>query len=121
MKRKLNTKRTMSAIVALALAAAVTLTAGIESYEISNNEENVMFDLEASLERAYNDVTMDDFDAELATESYETIKVYDSEDNLVRSIVLTDNEVIEDVEAKKLLNRAEFLTSYNNTSLYRIN
>jgi len=121
MKRKLNTKRTMSAIVALALAAAVTLTAGIESYEISNNEEDVMFDLEASLERAYSDITMDEFDFDLEVESFETIKVYDSEDNLVRSIVLSNDDVIEDVEAKKLLNRAEFLTSYNNTSLYRIN
>lgn len=110
----------MSAIVALALAAAVTLTAGIESYEISNNEEEVMFDLEASLERAYSDITTDEFDFDLEVESFETIKVYDSEDNLVRSIVLND-DVIEDAETKKLINRAEFLTSYNNTSLYRIN
>lgn len=111
----------MSAIVALALAAAVTLTAGIKSYEISDKENIAMYDVEASLERAYSDVTMEEFDFELEEEAIEIIKIYDREDNLVDSIVLTDNEVIEDAETKKLLNRAEFLTSYNNTTLYRIN
>jgi len=121
MKRKLNTKRTMSAIVALALAAAVTLTAGIESYGISKNEGLVMYDAQNSLERAYNEITMDEFDFEVEEELTEVIKIYDQEDNLIDSIVLTENEVIEDIETKKLLNQAEFLTSYNNTKLYRIN
>lgn len=111
----------MSAIVALALAAAVTLTAGIESYGISNNEDLALYDAQNSLERAYNEVVMEEFDFELEGEATEVIKIYDQEDNLIDSIVLTGNQVIEDLETKKLLNKAEFLTSYNNTSLYKIN
>lgn len=111
----------MSAIVALALAAAVTLTAGIESYGISNNESLALYDAENSLERAYNEVVMEEFDLELEDQSTEVIKIYDQEDKLIDSIVLTGDQVIEDLETKKLLNKAEFLTSYNNTSLYKIN
>lgn len=111
----------MSAIVALALAAAVTLTAGIESYGISNNESLALYDAENSLERAYSEVVMEEFDFELEDESTEVIKIYDQEDKLIDSIVLTGDQVIEDLETKKLLNKAEFLTSYNNTSLYKIN
>lgn len=111
----------MSAIVALALAAAVTLTAGIKSYGISNNESLALYDAENSLERAYNEVVMEEFDFELEEELTEVIKIYDQDDKLIDSIVLTGNQVIEDLETKKLLNKAEFLTSYNNTTLYKIN
>ncbi len=111
----------MSAIVALALAAAVTLTAGIESSNLSKNEGTLMYDVEASLTRAYNDVIQDNMNAELEEESAEIIKIYDQEDNLIDSIILTENDVIEDLETKKLLNQASFLTSYSNTKIYKIN
>ncbi len=114
----------MSAIVALALAAAVTLTAGIETYGISGNKDLMVYNVEASLERAYDEVTMEeelDFDFALEEEQVEIIKIYDKEDNLINSIVLEEGEVIENSETKKMLNQAEFLTRYNNTSLYKIN
>lgn len=111
----------MSALVALTLAAVVTLTAGVKSYGIPNNEEFVVYDVEASLDRAYEELTMEAFEAELDGEISETIKIYDKNDNLIKSIELKQGEVIRNAEAKKLLNRAEFLTSYNKTSLYRIN
>lgn len=113
----------MSAIVALALAAVVTLTAGIKSYDIPKNEA-LAYDIEASLERAYDDTIVEedfDFDFEVEDEKVEIIKIYDREDNLIESVVLNDGEIIENSATKKLLNQAEYLTSYNNTSLYKIN
>lgn len=111
----------MSAIVALALAAAVTLTAGIKTYDFTGNEDLVMFDIEESLERAYSELTMEEFDTELEEEVAEIIKIYNREDVLVDTIVLNESEVIANGKTKRLLNQAEFLTSYNNTTIYRIN
>ncbi|MFY0592420.1 hypothetical protein [Roseivirga sp.] len=123
MKRGANTKRKMSAIVALALAGMVTFTAGIQSYSIPKNEVPVAYDIKSSLERAYEDFTMEAYDANFVVEDQEVeiIDIYDSEDNLIKSIELTGDEVIEDVQIKKLLNKADFLTSYSNTSIYKIN
>ena len=111
----------MSALVALALAAVVTFTAGIKSYGIPKNEELVVYDVKESLDRAYDELTMDVFEAGFETNISETIKIYDENDDLVKSIELEEGDVIENNETKKLLNKAEFLTSYNKTSIYRIN
>jgi len=123
MKRGANKKRNMSAIVALALAAMVTFTAGIQSYGIPKNEEPVAYDLKESLERAYAEFTMEEEVVSFIAEdiAIEVINIYDAEDNLIESVELVEGEVIEDIETQKLLNKADFLTSYNNTSLYKIN
>lgn len=111
----------MSALIALALAAVVTFTAGIDSYGIPKDEEFVVYDVKASLDRAYDEVTVDAFEADVETDISEIIKIYDQHDNLVKSIELEEGDVIENNEIKKLLNKAEFLTTYNKTSIYRIN
>ncbi|OEK05032.1 hypothetical protein [Roseivirga misakiensis] len=123
MKKGTNTKRKMSAIVALALAGMVTFTAGIQSYGIPKNEVPVAYDIKSSLERAYEDFTMEEYDANFIaeTEEVEIINIYDSEDKLIKSIKLVGDDVIEDAKTKKLLNKADFLTSYSNTSIYKIN
>ena len=123
MKEVASKKRRMSAIVALALAALITFTAGIQSYGISRNEEPVVYDIKGSLERAYEDFSMEEFQVEFDVEDQEIeiINIYDQNDKLIKSIELVGDDVVEDVEAKKLLNKADFLTSYNNTSHYKIN
>lgn len=123
MKKVASKKRKMSAIVALALAALVTFTAGIQSYGIPKNEESVVYDMKGSLERAYDEFSMEEFTVEFEAEDQqiEIINIYDQNDNLIKSIELKGDEVVEDLEAKKLLNKADFLTSYNKTSHYKIN
>lgn len=123
MKKVASTKRKMSAIVALALAALVTFTAGIQSYGIPKNEEPVVYDIQGSLERAYDEFSMEEFQVafEAEDQQVEIINIYDQDDNLIKSIELKGDDVVEDNEVKKLLNKADFLTSYNNTSLYKIN
>lgn len=123
MKEVASKKRRMSAIVALALAALVTFTAGIQSYGIPKNEEPVVYDIKGSLERAYEDFSMEEFQVEFDVEDQEVeiINIYDQNDKLIKSIELIGDDVVEDLEAKKLLNKADFLTSYNNTSHYKIN
>ena len=110
----------MSAIVALALAAAVTLAAGLESYGIPKNDDLTAYDFDASVERAYQDVVMEEFDFGVSDEITKTIKIYDAEDNLIDTVELREGDVIEDQETKKLLNKAEYLSSYNQTELYKI-
>lgn len=123
MKKVASKKRKVSAIVALALAALVTFTAGIQSYGIPKNEGPVVFDIDGSLERAYDEFSMEEFTTEFEAEDQqiETINIYDQNDNLIKSIELKGDEVVEDLETKKLLNKADFLTSYNKTSHYKIN
>lgn len=123
MKEVASKKRRVSAIVALALAAIVTFAAGIQSYGIPKNEEPVVFDIKGSLERAYEEFSMEEFQVEFEAEDQqvEIINIYDQDDKLIKSIELIGDEVVEDLEAKKLLNKADFLTSYNNTSHYKIN
>ena len=120
MKKEFTTRRKVSAIVALALAGMVTFTAALNTYGDTSNEAELalVFDEEAILERAIEDVTYEEFAIE--EQSMQTIKIYDAEDNLVETIELGLNEVVEDAATQALLNRAEFLSEYNSTSIYKI-
>lgn len=110
----------MSAIVALALAAVVTFTAGINSYGIPKSEEMIVYDIQTSLERAYEDVIEEEVNFSQFVDDTETIKIFDKDNNLVDTVELSEGEVIEDAATKKLLNRAQFLSSYGSTSVYQI-
>ena len=98
----------------------ITFAAVLNTFgDTANNEyTNAAYD-EEILERAYADVTIEDFEVS-EIENIQTIKVYDTEDNLLETIELAENEVISDLDTQSLMNRAEFLSEYNNTSIYRI-
>ncbi len=120
--KKLLTKsqKTASAIVALMLGAIITFSAVMNSFGVTNDtefESNLLED--EILERAYTDVMVDEFEEVELIETH-TIKVYDSEDQLIKTVELGDDEIIEDAETLNLVHQAEFLTEYNNTSIYRI-
>ncbi len=121
MKRVLNrSQKTTSAIVALMLGAVVTFTAVMSSFGGSNEADVASKMLEEEiLERAYADATMEEFEI-VEVEEVQKIKIYDDEYNLVETIELGEGDVIEDAKAQSLVRQAEFLTEYNNTSIYRI-
>ena len=120
MSKEYVTARKMSAIVALALAVLVSFAA-INSYGDSKNSEDfIVYDVEESIERAYNDVTEEYYTPEIEEVQNEIIKIYNQEFELVKSLEIDENGVIGDEEAKKLMNRADFLSSYGNTSVYKI-
>ena len=119
MSKEYVAARKISAIVAAALALVVSFAA-INSYGDSKTEDFIVYDVEASVERAFADLTEENFVLEIEEAEAEVIKIYNAEDELVKSITLEANEVIEDAEAKQLLNRAEYLSSFGSTSVYKI-
>lgn len=110
----------MSAIVALALAAVVTFVAAMNSYGVTSEEENIefTFDETALMERAIADLSVEEFEFEESTSK--TIKIYNQNDELLETVTLAADEVVEDDLTQQRLNQAEFLSAYNNTLIYRI-
>ncbi len=120
MKTVLKNQKTLSAIVALALAVVVTFVAGINSYGETANEEEFVFDYNetALMERAIADMAVEDFDFE--EDNLKTIKIYNENDELLETVTVGQDEIVEDELTQQRLNQAEFLSEYNNTLIYRI-
>jgi hypothetical protein len=120
MKTVLKNQKTLSAIVALALAAVVTFVAAMNSYGVTSGEENIElnFDETALMERAIADLSVEEFEFEETTSK--TIKIYNQNDELLETVTLAEDEVVEDDLTAQRLNQAEFLSAYNNTLIYRI-
>ncbi|GAB5527351.1 MAG: hypothetical protein Roseis2KO_52230 [Roseivirga sp.] len=120
MKTVLKNQKTLSAIVALALAAVVTFVAGVNSYGETANEGEFVFDYDetALMERAIADLAVEDFDFE--DESLRTIKIYNENDELLETVTVGQDEVVENELTQQRLNQAEFLSAYNNTLIYKI-
>ncbi len=120
MKTVLKNQKTLSAIVALALAVVVTFVAGINSYGETANEEEFVFDYDetALMERAIADMAVEDFGFE--EDNLKTIKIYNEHDELLETVTVGQDEVVEDELTQQRLNQAEFLSEYNNTLIYKI-
>ena len=120
MKKEFTTQRKWSAIVALMLALMVSFMAGIQSFGTTGSEELIVYDIKGSLDRAYEEVKEDEFDFELPQNNLETIKVYNAQDKLILSIVKEKGGIIADKDAQMLLNKAEYLSEFANTIIYRV-
>lgn len=121
MKTVLKNQKTVSAIVALALAAVVTFVAGINSYGVTSNEAEIVFDFDetALMERALADLEDEVFDFEEEV-SLRTIKIYNENNELLETVTVGQDEVVENELTQQRLNQAEFLSEYNNTLIYKI-
>jgi len=120
MEKQFTTQRKWSALVALILGVMVTFMAAIQSFGTTSSEELIVYDIKASLDRAYEEVIEEEFEFELPETTLETIKIFDTNDNLILSLVKEKGGVINDKNAQMLLNRAEYLADYGNTFIYRI-
>ena len=120
MKKQLTTQRTLSAIMALMLAMIVTFMAAIKTYGTTSSEELIVYDIKGSLDRAYEEIVDEGFVFELPADNLETIKVFDSNDKLILSIVKEKDGVVQDENAQRILNKAEYLSSFAGTSIYKV-
>ena len=119
MKKVLKNQKSVSAIVALALATVVTFMAVINSYGVPATDEITFeFDESALMERALADMIEEEFVME--EEVLQTIKIYNENDELIETVILGAGEQVEDDETQKLLNQAEYLSGYGNTSIYKV-
>lgn len=120
MKTVLKNQKTLSAIVAVALAVVVTFVAGINSYGETASEGEFVFDYDetALMERAIADMAVEDFDFE--EDNLKTIKIYNENDELLETVTVGQDEVVENELTQQRLNQAEFLSEYNNTLIYKI-
>lgn len=120
MKTVLKNQKTVSAIVALALGAIVTFMAVSNSYGVTSNEAEVAFDFDEKelMERAIADITYEEFVIE--EESYKTIKIFNENNDLIQTVQVGEDELVQDDQTQQLLNQAEFLSEYNNTLVYKI-
>lgn len=124
--KKLNriSQKTASAIVALMLGGLITFTAAMSTFGVTKNlEPNELSEAEIldmkMLERAYVDTFQMEKDLSIKSE-VKTIKVYDSNDELLETIELGEGDIIENLNSKHLVHKAEYLSEYNNTSIYKI-
>ena len=53
-------------------------------------------------------------------ENFKTIKVFNESNDLIETIQVTDAGIVGDDQTQQLLNRAEFLSEYSNTLVYKI-
>ncbi len=121
MSKEFVAARKLSAIVALALAVVVSFAA-INSYGDSKSEEFIVYDVEASIERAYTDLIEEEalvLDLEVEPQ-LEIIKIFDNANELIETVTLVEGESIENKATQRLLNRSEYLSSFGNTSVYKI-
>ena len=119
MKKVLASQKRVSAIVALALATVITFMAVINSYGVPATDEFTFeFDENALMERALADMVTEKFVTE--EEAPRTIKIYNENDELIEAVTLVAGEQVENRETRKLLNRAEYLSGYGNTSIYKV-
>ena len=119
MKKVLANQKRVSAIVALALATVITFMAVINSYGVPANDEFIFeFDENALMERVLADMVTEKFATE--EEAPRTIKIYNENDELIEAVTLVAGEQVENSETRKLLNRAEYLSGYGNTSIYKV-
>jgi hypothetical protein len=118
-------QKTTSAIAALMLGAVITFTAAMSTFGETNNlkiveaSEAELAEIEM-LERAYIDTFEQEEVVDFNSEVVRTIKVYGNNDELLETIELGEGEVIEDINTQNLIHKAEFLSEYNNTSIYKI-
>ena len=119
MRKEITVRRKVSAIVAMALAVLVTFTAALNSYGDSNTDPFLSMELKASEQAAYESIIEDQY-FEVAVEPAKVIKIYNSDYELLKEVELGEDGVIEDKEAQKLLNRADFLSEFSNTSVYKV-
>ena len=119
MKKALANQKRVSAIVAVALATVITFMAGINSYGVPATDELTFeFDENALMERVLADMFTKKFVTE--EEVGRTIKIYNENDELIEAVTLAAGEEVENRETRKLLNRAEYLSGYGNTSIYKV-
>ncbi|KYG81776.1 hypothetical protein [Roseivirga echinicomitans] len=129
MRQELKKQKTLSALVAFGLAAVITLFAASNSFGVPSHEDISDIDARIDMEllaEAVAEIKKDmyTFDMDetfnLHIEDVKNIKVFNAENKLVGQVSLKGNQVIEDKDIQVLVNRSEFLSSYGNTSIYRI-
>ena len=120
MKKEITLKRKASAIVAMLLAVMVMFTAGIDSYADAKEKSKNKSYVDEVLEKAYNEVIEEDLYYAPIEEEGEVIKIYNSDYELLEELVLGVNDQVANKDSQMLLNRAEFLSSYGNTSVYKV-
>jgi len=118
-------QKTTSAIAAMMLGAIITFMAALNSFGETKNlthteiSEDELAEI-ATLERAYSDTFQKEITIDFNAEEVRTIKVYDNNDELLETIELGEGDVIEKASSRNLVHKAEFLSEYNNTSIYKI-
>lgn len=119
MKTQFTTRRKASATLALALGLVVTFSAAIQSYGTVKNKSYVYYDISAALERAYADATKEDHQFIEVTPEIKTVRVFNSEDELVETFHLANDEDIDRREVQQKLGDATFLSEYANIVVYK--
>jgi len=120
MKKELKIRRKVSAIVAMALALVVTFIAAVDTYGDSAVNAEEKEELSIAIAEAYDEVVTYEHVEDFTESAYELIKIFDAEDQLIEEVKVAEDGAIEDLEIQKLVNKAEYLSSYNNTKVYRL-
>lgn len=120
MKQTLKKQKTLSALMALGLAAVITLFAASNSFGVPSNEGIVVEDSAYKLDLIAEVVKgLEKKEIEVEFDEIQHIKIYDAQNNLLKLVTLKGNQVIEDKETEKLIYTSQYLSSFGNTTIYR--
>lgn len=120
MKKLIRTPKKVSVILAGVLVAMFSFIGEFSSHgeTATNSDMSLVLDEQAILERAIEDVESSHY-VPFEEPQLHIIKIYDEAHNLLDTIELEEGQdEIGSQNAKSLLNKAEFLSKYNNTSIY---
>ena len=114
---KINRK--VPKIIVLALGTIITFTMAINAFHVvSKGYIKAPVIEEVVLERAWNDFKKEEM--EVAFTQAQKIQIYNGSDDLIMSVEVQANELIDSQDILQRIRKAEFLMEHNGTFLYKV-
>lgn len=120
MKAASKTQKALAIFVGVVVSALAIFAGEFSSHgeTIDNTVYELDIDEMALIERAIEEMSEEEYVIEEA--ALMTVKVFDKHNELIETVSLWEGQEIEDKYTLQLINKANFLTSYNNTSIYQV-
>lgn len=116
---KAKASKTTALLVGVAVSALTVLSTTLDAWSVSvEYNEFWTIDEQALIERVIDEMSELSFQEE--EEIYHTIKIFDRNKGLMETVTLREGEGIADEFTQRIMNQAEFLSSYGNTWIYQV-
>ncbi|MCE7995270.1 MAG: hypothetical protein HEP71_25055 [Roseivirga sp.] len=120
MKAASKTQKASALFVGIVVSVLAIFAGEFSSHgeTVDNSIYQLDIDETALIERAIQEMDEEEYVIEEAI--LKTIKIYDKDNELIEIISLWEDQEVEDEYTLRLLNQSNFLSSYNNTSIYQV-
>lgn len=120
MKAASKTQKASALFVGIVVSVLAIFAGEFSSHgeTVDNSIYQLDIDETALIERAIQE--MDEAEYVIEEVALKTIKIFDKNNDLIEIISLWEDQEVEDEYTLQLLNQSNFLSSYNNTSIYQV-